>query len=155
MEWLFILDQMAKRDFSLLHVNQFKHSTDIQIRFVDIDKMGHVNNATLLSYFEIARTHFFDETIGQQANWFERGLIIAHTEIDYLLPVYLRDAIRVYVRIIRIGKKSFEIEHLLVKTETGTEHICSVANSVMVCMDYTKKTTIEIPAEWKEKFLLV
>ncbi|MEO8760903.1 MAG: hypothetical protein ABI388_06615, partial [Bacteroidia bacterium] len=42
---------MAKRDFSKINITDYKHSTPIQIRFVDIDKMGHVNNATILSYF--------------------------------------------------------------------------------------------------------
>lgn len=106
----------TKRDFSLINIVDYKHSTAIQIRFVDIDKMGHVNNATILSYFEIARTNFFDDIIGQQDNWFERGLIIAHTDIDYYNPVYLRDDVKAYVRITKTGTKSFDVEHLLVKT---------------------------------------
>jgi len=141
----------AKRDLSLINVADYKHSTPIQIRFVDIDKMGHVNNATILSYFEIARTNFFDEVIGQQDNWFERGLIIAHTDIDYYNPVYLRDDIKAYVRIAKTGTKSFDVEHLLVKITNKEEIICAVATSILVCMDYTKRQTIEIPAEWKEK----
>ena len=83
-----------RRDASQINTGDYKHSTPIQIRFVDIDKMGHVNNATILSYFEIARTKFFDDVIGAQDNWFERGLIIAHTDIDYFNPVYLRDEIK-------------------------------------------------------------
>ena len=141
----------AKRDFSKIKIEDYKHSTPIQIRFVDIDKMGHVNNATILSYFEIARTNFFDDIIGQQDNWFERGLIIAHTEIDYLQPVYLRDEVKAFVRIAKTGIKSFDIEHLLVKMIDGKPIICAIANSILVCMDYTKKQTIEIPIEWKEK----
>ena len=142
---------MTKRDFSQINIANYKHSTPIQIRFVDIDKMGHVNNATILSYFEIARTNFFDEVIGQQDNWFERGLIIAHTDIDYLQPVYLRDDVKAFVRIAKVGAKSFDVEHILVKTVNGQQTICAIANSILVCMDYTKKETIEVPLEWKEK----
>lgn len=142
---------MIKRDFSKIDLADYKHSTPIQIRFVDIDKMGHVNNATILSYFEIARTHFFDEVVGQQDNWFERGLIIANTNVDYLQPVYLRDNVVVYIRIAKTGTKSFDVEHVLVKTVNDNQVICAVANSIIVCMDYTKKQTIEIPADWKEK----
>ncbi len=141
----------AKRDFKSIDINAYPYGIPIQIRFVDIDKMGHVNNATILSYFEIARTGFFDEVIGQQDNWFERGLIIAHTNIDYLQPVYLRDEVKALVLIAETGTKSFDVEHLLVKTHQGQQVICAVANSVLVCMDYTKKQTIPIPDEWKEK----
>jgi acyl-CoA thioester hydrolase len=142
---------MAKRNFSQINLVNYKHSTPIQIRFVDIDKMGHVNNATILSYFEIARTNFFDDVIGQQDNWFERGLIIAHTDIDYLQPIYLRDDVKTLVRIAKVGTKSFDVEHVLVKTINREQTICAIANSILVCMDYTKNITIEVPAEWKEK----
>ena len=141
----------AKRDVEKIKVENYKHSTPIQRRFVDIDKMGHVNNATILSYFEIARTNFFDDVIGQQDNWFERGLIIAHTDIDYLQPVYLRDEVKALVRIAKTGTKSFDVEHILVKMINEKPVICAIANSILVCMDYTKKQTIEIPTEWKEK----
>ncbi len=144
----------GRRDFALIRIADYKHSTPIQIRFVDIDKMGHVNNATILSYFEIARTNFFDDVIGRQDNWFERGLIIAHTDIDYYNPVYLRDVVKAYVRIAKTGTKSFDVEHLLVKTVNKEDIICAIATSVLVCMDYTKKQTIEIPAEWKERLTL-
>ena len=145
----------TKRDFSLINIADYKHSTAIQIRFVDIDKMGHVNNATILSYFEIVRTDFFDDVIGQQDNWFERGLIIAHTDIDYYNPVFLRDEVKAYVRIAKTGTKSFDVEHLLVKTVNKEDIICAIATSVLVCMDYTKRQTIEIPAEWKEKLKMI
>jgi acyl-CoA thioester hydrolase len=118
--------------------------------------MGHVNNATILSYFEIVRTDFFDDVIGQQDNWFERGLIIAHTDIDYYNPVFLRDEVKAYVRIAKTGTKSFDVEHLLVKKGINKEEvICAIATSVLVCMDYTKRQTIEIPAEWKEKLKMI
>ncbi|HEX7414818.1 MAG TPA: acyl-CoA thioesterase, partial [Bacteroidia bacterium] len=65
----------TKRDFTKINTADYKHCTPIQIRFVDIDKMGHVNNATILSYFEVARTYFFDDVMGAEDNWFERGLI--------------------------------------------------------------------------------
>ena len=36
-----------------------------EIRFRDIDAMGHVNNAVFLSYFEQARIHFFRQLVGK------------------------------------------------------------------------------------------
>ena len=42
----------------------FKYKLKIQIRFKDIDKMGHVNNAIHLTYFETVRVEYFkDNTI--------------------------------------------------------------------------------------------
>ena len=44
-------------DHTLLDINQieFNHQQEIQIRFNDVDVIGHVNNAVQLSYFDIDR----------------------------------------------------------------------------------------------------
>jgi acyl-CoA thioester hydrolase len=153
MRWLFNLKTMSKKDFSHISIKDYKHSTPIQIRFVDIDRVGHVNNATILSYFETARVVFLDEIIGRENDWYERGLILAHTEIDYLLPVYLEDKIKSYTRVTRVGTKSFEMENVLVKVKDGKEIMTAFATFVIVCMDYKTNQTVEIPSSWKEKLM--
>ncbi|MFL5753541.1 MAG: acyl-CoA thioesterase [Bacteroidia bacterium] len=139
-------------DQSAISSGSFKHSSAIQIRFADADLAGHVNNAVILSYFETARVAFLDEMIGKENDWKSRSLILARTEVDYLKPIYLNDDIKVYSRISRIGSKSFTMENLLVKTDQGKEIPAARASFVLVCMDYIKKQTIEIPPAWKQKF---
>ena len=146
----FVLN-MAKRDLSDIKTSDYHYSTPVQVRFIDIDKMGHVNNATVLTYFEIGRLAYFDEVIGKSNDWFGRGLILAHTEVDYILPIFVRDEIKVYSRVVKLGHKSFEIENLLVKIKDGEEVFTALAKSVIVCMNYTENKTILIPDAWKEK----
>jgi acyl-CoA thioester hydrolase len=140
-------------NISNIDLGQFSHSLPIQIRFVDIDRQGHVNNATILSYFELERVVFLDEVVGAENDWDRRGLVIARSEIDYLQPVLIRDKITAYSRLSHVGTKSFKIENVLVKTEDGKDSILCVASFVLVCMNYHEKQTIEIPPDWKEKFL--
>ena len=35
------------------------HRTDIQIRFNDVDQMGHVNNAVIMEYLDLGKDAFF------------------------------------------------------------------------------------------------
>ena len=142
---------MAKKDFSKINASLFKHSLEIQVRFVDIDIAGHVNNATILTYFETARVAFLDELVGKENDWRGKGLIIARAEVDYIEPVYLYDKIKVYSRIAHTGTKSFTIENLLVKVNGGKEIFASVASFVTVCFDYKEKRTAAIPDEWRDK----
>ncbi len=37
---------------------EFRFFKDVDIRFRDLDGMGHVNNAVFITYFEIARSYF-------------------------------------------------------------------------------------------------
>ncbi len=142
---------MAKRDLSHIDLKKYRHVLPIQVRFVDIDKLGHVNNATILSYFETARVAYLNQVIGKENDWFGRGLILAHSEIDYLLPVYMEDEIKSYTRVTHIGSKSFDVENVLVKVKEGKEFFACVATGVLVCMDYNTMQTVEIAEEWKAK----
>lgn len=142
---------MSKKDLSHINLKDYRHNTPIQIRFVDIDKLGHVNNATVLTYCETARVAFFNDVIGRDNDWFGNGLILAHSEIDYLQPIYQYDNIVVHTRVIKLGSKSFTVENLVMHVEGKKETLCAYATGVLVCMNYHEKQTVEIPELWKDK----
>ncbi len=131
----------------------FRHQTPIQIRFKDIDRQGHVNNATYLSYFETARIAYFRDIIGGNPDWKSQGLILARIEVDYKVPVLLDDKVVVLSRVSRIGSKSFDINAKLLRSENGKEVNCCESRSVIVCFDYYKNCSIGIPEEWKQLIL--
>ncbi len=60
--------------------------TDIQIRFADIDILGHVNNVNLQHYFDLGKTAFYREVL--EVDVFPGGggafPITAATETSYL-----------------------------------------------------------------------
>ncbi len=132
-----------------MQYKNLKHITPIQIRFVDIDKLGHVNNAVYLSYFETARVDYFNTVLRKENDWEKTGLIIARTEIDYAKPVFLEDEIKVYTGITRIGTKSFDMTNYLLKKDGENWIECVFAKSVLVCVNYQNHQTIEIPELWK------
>ncbi|MCU0357224.1 MAG: acyl-CoA thioesterase [Cyclobacteriaceae bacterium] len=129
-------------------MQNFKHRFPIQIRFKDIDRMGHVNNAVYLTFIETARVHYFDSVVGHGNKWSHSvGLILARTEIDYKAPVFLRDTISVLTRCARIGTKSITIEWVMVRENSPTEEVVAQGISVLVCYDYDKNATIAVPDE--------
>ena len=125
-----------------------KHRTPIQIRFKDVDKLGHVNNANHLSYFELARTMYFRDVIKTPIDWSKQGLILAKAIVDYKAPVHFEDDIYVYTYCSRIGNKSFDLTYSLVKIESSTETELATGLSVLVCYDYTRSSSIPVPTEW-------
>jgi acyl-CoA thioester hydrolase len=129
----------------------FKHKTDIQIRFKDIDQLGHVNNANHITYFETSRVNYFKDVFKNETNWKETGLILAHTEVTYKNPIFLEDTISCYTKVSKIGNKSFDMENLIVKTSNSQDIIVAYGKSVLVCINYLSKETIPIPTEWIQK----
>ena len=134
-------------------VNSLNHSVKIQVRFKDIDRQGHVNNANHLTYVETARVAYFTEVLGGDVDWNANGLLLARTEIDYLEPIFLGDDIDVLSTITKMGTKSFDMENVIVKNGTAGSKVCARIKSVFVCYDYNKKMSIAIPEEWRNKFI--
>jgi len=129
----------------------FTHRCRMQVRFKDVDKMGHVNNAVHLTYFELARMSYFNEVIGQTIDWSKQGVILARNEVDYKAPILLEDEVWVYIRITRFGNTSIEMEYLLTRTDDQGSFIAATGKSVLVCFDYELNRSMPVPALWKEK----
>jgi acyl-CoA thioester hydrolase len=110
----------------------------IQVRFSDVDALGHVNNAVYLSYFEFARIHYFNAMLGTEWDWNSDGLILLKNEVEYLRPVLLNDKPEVEVFVIEIGNKSFKMGYNL--TVDGIVY-CK-GSSVLVGYDNSKKCSI-------------
>lgn len=130
--------------------NIYKLQIPIQIRFNDIDRLDHVNNACYLSFFELGRVHYFKEVFDKIIDWSTQGFILARTEIDHLKPIFLYDEVYCYTRVIKMGNKSLTFENLIVKKEKDVLIECAKGIGVLVAMDYIKRETIEIPHEWKK-----
>jgi len=129
-----------------------KHKTPIQIRFKDIDALGHVNNANHLTYFEYARIQYFDDLIGGEIDWQTEGMILAHQAVSYKKPIYLKDNIHIITWFVKAGTTSFEMAYEVVRTESkGEETICATGSSVIVCYNYKTQSPTPIPTRWIEK----
>ncbi len=119
-----------------------------EIRFSDIDFMGHVNNAVYFSYFEQARISYFRQLVGGQWNWKQFGVLVAHNEIDYRIPVLLQDHIVIHVSVEAMGMKSFTLHYRIVRQDG---ELCASGRSVMVCFDHSAGQSIVIPEAWRAK----
>ena len=125
----------------------FKHRIEIQIRFSDIDRLNHVNNACYLNYIELARVSYFNNVFRDQINWAKEGFVIARTEMDYIQPIFLNDHLECYTRITKVGRKSVTIENVLIKNK---QELASNCLGVLVAMDYETGESKKVPTVWLE-----
>ncbi|MBU0987706.1 MAG: acyl-CoA thioesterase, partial [Proteobacteria bacterium] len=65
---------------------------DIEVRFRDLDAMGHVNNAVYFTYFEEGRKNFSHQVFNL-SELSEFTFIMAHIRCDFLKPVKLSDRV--------------------------------------------------------------
>lgn len=134
-----------------IKTDTFKYRTDLEMRFTDLDMMGHVNNAVYFTYMEIGRTKYWQQAI--QWDWKKTGVVMGQANITYLKPLHLGDKISIYVRTSRIGNTSFDLEYIIVKTQHGEEIICSKGKTVCVVYDYETRSPVKIP-EWERNKII-
>ncbi len=128
-------------------MSEFKIAVPIQLRFADTDALGHVNNANFLSYFEMARVAYFAEVMGDVIDWKARGIILARSEVDYRIPLFLEDKPVAKVRCSKVGNKSFVMSYII--EENGK--VFAEGNTVMVCYDFIENKPFPMPDEWRDK----
>ena len=124
----------------------FRNRLSIQVRFSDIDMMGHVYNTIYQNYYDSGKIHYFDNAIPAM-DLMTIGVVAASVKIDYLRPIYIKTKIYVESRICHIGHKSLSMEQRLV--EEDTNKVLSTCTTIMVCYDVKNKKSTTIPEKWK------
>jgi len=122
-------------------------TTDIQMRFRDIDGMGHVNNAVYLSYIELARTQFYMQ-LAKKERLEEIDFILAHVDIDFEAQATWGDRIQVAVWPSKIGTSSFTLSYEI--SEKGSRRTLARAKSVLVSYDYEARKPKPIPPDFRK-----
>ena len=114
----------------------------VEVRFCDLDSLGHINNAVYLSYFELCRIRWLKSTKISDLFGSRVPLILAHTAVDYIAPVLWEDSLSCEVCLEKVGNKSFSLSYELKK---NSKQICTKAISTQVWFDYDKQVSVQIP----------
>lgn len=119
----------------------------VQVRFRDIDALGHVNNAVLVTYLEYARWHWW-QTVLKGTKFESEGFLIARIEVDYQNPILLDADLRVGVSLKKIGHKSFTL-HYHVRDHTTKMDLAS-ATTVQVMFDFQEHKSKPISSQVRQ-----
>lgn len=129
----------------------YRHNTPVQIRFNDVDILGHVNNAVYQHYYDFARIQYFKKVLGDSINWANQTLVLASIKVDFFSPISIDDEILVETRVEMLGNKSIAMKQKLI--DAKTREVRSSNRAVLVGYDAEKKITFEVPDEWKNRFV--
>ena len=118
----------------------------IQVRFSDLDILGHVNNVIYLSYFEMARIHYFTALVGPKWDWFKEGVVLVKNDVEYHIPILLHDEPNIFLFVRKIGNKSFSLGYKIMINDK----LHTTGGSTLVCFDSTIQQAIAIPNVMRE-----
>jgi len=126
--------------------NLFRFFTTLDVRWRDLDALGHVNNAVYLTYLEQARVHYMREVgLGFQG-LDDVGMILAEVTCTYRAPLSLGERVTVWVRVSELRNSSFIVEY---RMEGEDGRLAATARTVQVCYDYQAGRSHPIPDRWQ------
>lgn len=122
---------------------KFKHS--LQLRYSDFDMLGHLNSATYATLLELGRIEYY---LNINWNLKEISNVVASFKIDYLNEIKPGREVDVWVKISKLGNKSFKMEYLLASSNETT--IYAKAETTQVCIQRKDNSSTPIPTEIKQ-----
>ena len=120
--------------------------TPIQKRFSDVDSFMHVNNIWQQSYFDLAKTEFYQKVLGILGVFDKLRIITASTHTDYIGQVRLTDDIVVTTDVSRLGNKSMTLHQRIM----SGDRCLTESSSVMVAFDFETQQTVALPDVWRQ-----
>ena len=126
----------------------FRHSVPVQLRFKDLDPLGHVNNSVYLTFYDLGKVKYFAAVRPQMMELREIDLVIANVNANFLLPIYLHEEIEVQTTTLSIGNKSVKLLQRIVGVKNG--EVKAVCETILVGFDFKSGTTKVISDEWRK-----
>ncbi len=137
-----------------MNIENFKFEQELQIRWNDLDPLGHVNNAVYITYFEIARGMYMLNA-SVKWDWKKNMFLIGNVNVNFIKELTMFDiAPAVFMRTKKIGNKSFVLEYVIVSnTLNGEQQIHATGTTTQIMFDMRTKKTIEVQDWLKENLL--
>ncbi|WP_395092934.1 acyl-CoA thioesterase [Vaginella massiliensis] len=129
-----------------VNLENFKFYKNIEIRWNDLDPIGHVNNVYYFEYFQIGRGYYMTE-MSKNWDWMKHMFVIANISCQYFKELRLTHRnVQLGIRISAIGNKSFDFEYVIVSDDKNGERIVhALGTSTQVLIDLSINKSIEIP----------
>lgn len=123
----------------------FLHIFPVQLRFNDVDMLGHVNNNVYLQLFDAAKYDYFRSVMGEGFDIRRLALVVVNINCDFYEPAYLDESLQVMTATERIGDKSLTLLQRIVNADNG--HVKCQARTVMAAFDPHTLTSASVDAD--------
>jgi len=116
----------------------FEHSVRVQLRWRDIDLLGHLNQSVYHELLEEGRIALVAELVRRVGDQHAHGsYVLAHVDLDYLTEVRKdHGEVDVVVRLSHVGTSSFRLDNEI-RLLDGT--VAASGSSVIVAWDPAKR----------------
>ena len=125
------------------------HKIRVQLRFNDIDILGHLNNTVYFSLYDLGKAKYMEEAgLREKLPYSPPASVIADVHCQYIKPVHFGDDIYIQTRCCELGEKHFVLEQQMIDSEGEERSRC---RSVMVYIDPATGHSAPLPDDYRAK----
>jgi acyl-CoA thioester hydrolase len=126
-------------------MEEFRFSTEVPVRYRDLDAAGHVNNAVYGTYAEQARVAYFEAVVADTLGTGNAAL--ASLSLTFERPVVdATGSVTVGVRTTALGESSLTQSYRL----THDDRRVATAEATVVALDPETGRSRPMPETWRE-----
>lgn len=129
-------------------MTEYRHRTPVQLRFSDIDQLGHMNNTVSFALFDMAKAKYFGNIFGDDF-LHSLTIVVANINANFFSPVFFHEQIVIDTAVVRLGNKSFTLHQRALNVDTGEVKV--ECTTVMVGFDAKRQVSVELPEVYKQK----
>jgi acyl-CoA thioester hydrolase len=127
-------------------MSDFEYETELDVRFRDVDAMGHVNNAVYATYLEQTRVDYYADVLGVGLD--DIDTVLVNLEIDYRSEIALAEGtVTVAMGVRDIGESSVTAEYEI----RAENRVAATAKTVQVYVDPDEGGSRPLPEAWVEE----
>lgn len=126
-------------------MSDYRYTVDVEVRYRDIDNMGHVNNVVYATYLEQARGQYYRDVLDLVLT--EVPTVIVHLELDFESSIGPHDDVTVAMRVPRLGTSSIPMEYEV----RADDRVAATGETVQVVTDPETGRAAEVPEDWRHR----
>lgn len=123
-----------------------EYSTTITPRFYETDALGHINNASIAAWFEVARVNFL-ESLGESDPSAAKDWILASIKIDFAAETFYGTDVIANITEAKIGNSSLTVVCEMMQGEKMTVR----GTATLVHIDAQSKKPARVPDELRKE----
>lgn len=135
--------------FEIPEKKTFLDSHTIQVRWGDMDALGHINNAMYFRYMESARVAYLSK-IGILLGHDNQSFVLANTMCNFILPTSYPANITIETYVSKLGNSSVDFIHKFINNDKKDE-ITAIGLATAVWVNLIKNKAIALPTQIKDK----
>jgi acyl-CoA thioester hydrolase len=123
---------------------QLVYTSEIQVRWGDMDAFGHVNNSKFFSYFETARVNWWQEAVPEGLDLSESGPVLVNANCTFMKPVIFPETLLIEISVGPGGRSSHECFYTVL-SKKDTSVMYAEGTTKVVWVDRRTGKSVPLP----------